>query len=111
LTVEGTGGASAFGTTGFEFGGGDAPYTPGYPDVIAANGSTAALQYSAGNVAAIQYSGTFGSSATPGMLIYLAFSFETLSSEAERVQLMHDVLTWFGAPVPADLTVFGISLY
>ncbi|MBN1475239.1 hypothetical protein JXA47_00650 [Candidatus Sumerlaeota bacterium] len=110
-TVVGTGSVpvvSAFGTHAFSYGdGGDAPYLPGYPDLIAANGSDAALEYSAGNVAGVQYAGTFGSGSQPGMLIYLGFAFETVYPEAARVQMMEDVLTWFGAPMPAGLMILG----
>ncbi|MBN1477904.1 hypothetical protein JXA47_14210, partial [Candidatus Sumerlaeota bacterium] len=104
--VTGTGGSSCFGTHAFTFGdGGDSPYLPASPDVIAASGSTVALEYSPGIVAGIQHSGVFGSGVTPGMLVHLGFAFETVYPESARLQMMDDVLTWFGAPVPAELTV------
>jgi peptidase M1-like protein len=101
---------SAFGLNAFNYGnGGDSPYLPGYPDLISPNSSEAALEYSTGNVAGIQYAGTFGSSAQPGMLICLGFAFETVYPEAYRVQMMEDVLTWFGASMPAGLMILGID--
>jgi hypothetical protein len=97
-TVDSTGGSSCFGAHSFNYGnGGDSPYLPGFPDVIAANGgSAAALQYSAGNIAGIQYKGVFGAGTTPGALVYLGFSFETVFPESARLQMMSDVLNYFG---------------
>jgi peptidase M1-like protein len=104
--VSGTGGSSCFGAHAFSFGdGGDSPYLPASPDVIAASGSTVALEYSPGIVAGIQHSGLFGAGSTPGMLVHLGFAFETVYPENARLQMMDDVLTWFGAPVPAELSV------
>lgn len=94
-TVAGSGGASAFLTDAFSFGSGDAPYLPGFPDVISANGSADALEYSVGNVAGVQYVGTFGSSSTPGAVIYVGFAFETLDSETQRETFMARVLDAF----------------
>lgn len=89
---------SCFDSHSFNFGnGGDAPYLPGFPDLITtAGGSTGALEYSAGNLAGIQYKGTFGSGSTPGALVYVAFAFETVYPESSRLQMMSDVLDYFG---------------
>ncbi|MCC6548216.1 hypothetical protein IT570_13705 [Candidatus Sumerlaeota bacterium] len=88
---------SCFGTHAFTYGdGGDAPYQPGFPDLIAAaGGSDAAIQYSAGNVAGVQYKGIFGGGSTPGALVYLGFAFETVYPESSRLQMMSDVLDYF----------------
>ncbi|MBX7244274.1 MAG: hypothetical protein K1X53_02175 [Candidatus Sumerlaeaceae bacterium] len=98
FTVDSTGGVSCFGAHSFTYGnGGDSPYLPGFPDVISASGgSTAALQYSAGNAAGIQYKGVFGAGSAQGALVYLAFSFETVYPESGRLQMMSDVLNYFG---------------
>jgi hypothetical protein len=37
----------------------------------------------------------------------LGFSFETVYPEASRLQLMDEALSWFGAPIPAGLVLFG----
>ncbi|MEO8377380.1 MAG: M1 family aminopeptidase, partial [Candidatus Sumerlaeota bacterium] len=96
-SVSGTGGVSAFGAHSFTYGdGGDAPYLPGTPDLIAtAGGSTAALEYSVGNVAGVQYKGFFGTGIVPGALVHLGFSFETVYPESSRLQMMSDVLDYF----------------
>lgn len=107
-TVTGTGGSSAFTSHAFSYGsGGDSPYHPDFPDVVAAVSSTPAIEYSPGVIAGIQYSGTFGASATPGMLVHLGFAFETINSEPQRIQAMDDVLSWFGASVPAGVVLLG----
>jgi hypothetical protein len=108
-TLNATGGNSAFGVSNYTFGnGGDSPYLPGFPDVITTSGgSEMAMHYSVGNLAGVQYAGTFGASGTPGMLITLGFSFETVYPEASRLQLMDEALSWFGAPIPAGLVLFG----
>lgn len=107
-TTSGEGSPSCFGTHAFAFGtGGDAPYLPGYPDVLAANGADVALRYGSGDVAGIQFEGLFGAGTTPGQLVYLGFAFETVFDEPAREQMMRDVLDWFGASIPAGLVFFG----
>jgi hypothetical protein len=65
----------------FDDGSGDA-YTVGYPDVIApSTGFNASLEYSAGNLAAVEGNG----------VIYLAFPFETITGAASRNEIVQAV--------------------
>jgi aminopeptidase N len=109
-TTEGAGGSSIFGTRAQAFGtGADSPYFPDTPDVITPSGvgTDTAMDYDTSVVAGVQYAGTFGSSATPGKVVYLSFAFETISPESARNSVMHDVLSWFNATVPAGVVYFG----
>ncbi len=82
---------------GLQFQYGSQPYVEDYPDVIRTyGGSTAALKYQGtGQIAAIQYEGTFGNGTMPGKLVYLAFPFETIQTKEARDQLMNRVLSFF----------------
>lgn len=72
-------------------------YPEDYPDVLEAkNGSLLSLKYGNNKGAAVQYSGTFGSSVIAGKLVYIAFPFETIGSEDSRNELMARVLDFFG---------------
>lgn len=76
------------------------PYGEDYPDYIQANGGSAVnLIYNAGMNAAVQYEGTFGSSAVPGKVVYIGFPFETIEQEEDRNAVMERVLNFFGYPV------------
>ena len=55
-------------------------------------------------VAGIQWQGTGGN----GRLIYLAFPFEAVTTDANRNALMSAALTYFDTPVPARVTEFNL---
>ncbi len=82
---------------GLSFNYGVSPYPEDFPDVINPFGGnvTVNLKYNASQNAAIQYQGPFGSSAIPGKLVYLGFPFETITGEANRIELMRRVLGFF----------------
>lgn len=87
--------SSIFDGLNFEFG--KTPYNVNSTNVIRPFGenTTAGLEFGESQVAAIQYDGTFGESAIPGKLIYLAFPFETISEEEIRVELLSRVFDFF----------------
>jgi hypothetical protein len=102
----GTGGASAFGARLVRFDDGSRGiYRVWTPDVVTpVNGGVAALREAGGlRVCGVQKAGTFGASATPAKMIYLAFPFETIFDAPERDAVMADALTWFGL-APDDQT-------
>lgn len=102
-TVDGVGCDSIFGNVTFEYGGGDAPYFPAFPDLIApVFGGETALVYRGSGAAAVQYFGTFGNGTTPGALVHFGFSFETISSPGERAIVMNAIVNGLmnGGPVP-----------
>jgi hypothetical protein len=71
-------------------------YQEDYPDAInTINGSSIALKYANGKVAAVTYTGTFNGGSKEGQLFYLAFPFETIYTEAERNALMSAVMNYF----------------
>ena len=73
-------------------------YEVRFPDVLATTGgSTAAMNYvgGTGGVAAIQYSGLFGTGSVPGKIVYMGFGFETILSAANRNQVMQAVVNYF----------------
>jgi hypothetical protein len=90
--------------TGLSFTYGDpsqgAPYQEDYPDVIGSyNGSKSCLKYSGSlKQAGIQYEGFFGGSNYPAKLVYFAFPFETINSQAGRNAVMERVLAFFDFP-------------
>lgn len=90
--------------TGLSFNYGDqsqgSPYFEDYPDVITAfGGSKSCLKYTGSSKqAAIQYEGNFGNSNIPGKLVYLAFPFETINSQAGRNAVMERILAFFDLP-------------
>jgi murein DD-endopeptidase MepM/ murein hydrolase activator NlpD len=80
---------------GIRFEYGSAPYTEDFPDYItAASGSIPALVYGNGRIAGVQYAGTFGNSAQIGKVIYLAFPFETISSETAQQEIVRKALSF-----------------
>ncbi|MCC5877897.1 MAG: M1 family metallopeptidase, partial [Candidatus Sumerlaeia bacterium] len=112
-SVEGIGHGSAFCNIEFGYGGGDAPYFPGWPDLIAPiNGSETALVYTRGGAAAIQYFGTFGNGTEPGALIHFGFSFETISTPEDRAQVMNGIVRTLmaGEALPC-YSLDGFSIY
>ncbi len=71
-------------------------YEVKYPDLIfSLNGSSTALVYGNGYGAAIYYEGIFPGGTTAGKLFYLAFPFETVYDEAERLALMEKIAGFF----------------
>jgi N-acetylmuramoyl-L-alanine amidase len=91
------------GMSAFSFdNGSNGSYDVAYPDQITANGgSTADLSYSGGSggTAGIQYSGSY-------KLVYLAFPFESITSESVRTDLMNRALQYLGATDIADWSLF-----
>lgn len=108
--VNGSGGQSIFGTDLVRFDEGSRGiYRVTDPDrVNVSNGSVSALRSPSGEICGIQREGIFGSGTAPGRVVYLTFPFETIFDAAERAAVMADVLTFFGATVPAELTGFTI---
>lgn len=107
-TVVGAPSPSILAGLDFTFGnGGDAPYHPDWPDVIAPVASEPALEYEPGKVAAIQRFGAFGSGTRPAKLLHMGFAFETINTQAARDEVMDRVLGWFEAPLPAGFSVMG----
>jgi hypothetical protein len=104
--VNGTGGASIFGTDLIRFDEGSRGiYRVSDPDRVGpANGALAALESPTGEICAVQREGLFGGGSIPGRVVYLSFPFETIFPASERAAVMADVLTFFGASVPAEIT-------
>jgi hypothetical protein len=79
----------------FEFG--VTPYLEDAPDVIVPVGKNAQanLRYTDGRDAGLQFAGSFGTAATSGKLVYLAFPFETITGEDVRKEVMGRVFSFF----------------
>ena len=78
-------------------------YPEDYPDYITATGgSLPALMYSASQVAAIQYEGTFGTGTAIGKLVYAGFAVETIGPAVARAALMSRVVGYFGGVSAVD---------
>jgi hypothetical protein len=58
--------------------------------------------YSASQVAAIQYEGTFGTGTAIGKLVYAGFAVETIGTAAARAALMSRVVGFFGGVSAVD---------
>ncbi len=71
-------------------------YIEDYPDYIETIGSTRALRYGNNRVAAVAYTGRYGSSSVDAQVIYLAFPFETIMIADARVAMMERALKYFG---------------
>lgn len=81
---------------GLSFNFGQIPYPVPEPDVIApTSGAIPCLEYDGGQIAGVQYAGTFGESETDGKLVYLAFPFETIAQESVRDELLGRVFEFF----------------
>ena len=94
LTVTGIGGQIFAGLTA-TFG---QTYPEDYPDYfVPAGGAVADLQYTAAQVAGLEYAGTFGTSTKPARLVYMGFPFETISSLPQRTSLMTAIVQYFGS--------------
>lgn len=82
-----------------------------YPDVLTTiSGSTVALRYGSGTVAATQFSGVFPSGTTPGKMVNFGFPFETITTQPDRDAVMDRVLTWFGAAVVPPASSDSLSV-
>ncbi len=98
---------------------GSSPYEEDYPDVFdPVQGGTEAMLYGNGKVAAVQYSGVFGSGDVEGRVVILGFPFETISTAGAREDVMYSVLQFFfpdvlvaseppAKPLPRRLTLTG----
>ncbi|MBZ0198398.1 MAG: T9SS type A sorting domain-containing protein [Ignavibacteriaceae bacterium] len=98
--------STAFAGLGFSYGiqGLGSPYIEDYPDIIQAyGGSTEILKYNGIAGAGVAYSGTFGSSAATGQVIYLSFPFETIGDVNARTQVMAASLNYFGMLNPNSI--------
>lgn len=80
---------------GLNFGFGQIPYQVETPDGITPVGAAASMMYDESQIAGVQFEGTFGESATPGKMVYLAFPFETIADPEVRVDVMNRVLNFF----------------
>lgn len=83
--------------TGLSFEYGQNPYVIDSANVISPFGAGVAscLKYSDSKIAGIQYQGTFGSSVTPGKIVYSAVPFETIEDEQTRSEVMFRILDFF----------------
>lgn len=99
-TVTGAAG-SIFEGMAFAFDDGSAGiYYADWPDVITPlGGAIAALNYSPGNVAGIQFDGVFAGGTEPGRLVYFGFGFETIYPEDTSDEVMRRVMEFFGDPI------------
>jgi N-acetylmuramoyl-L-alanine amidase len=73
-------------------------YIEDYPDVIAGTGGAESiLKYNQGAIAGVAYKGAFGSSTTPGAVVYIGFPLETVSNRYEIEVFMEKLLNYFDA--------------
>ncbi len=71
-------------------------YEEDYPDAISPlNGAETILRYANGKIAAVSYKGMFNGGSREGALVYVAFPFETVYTESERIDMMQAVMTVF----------------
>lgn len=84
-------------------------YSEDYPDDIdPINGSHVVHTYNTTRTdgtprrAGVAYTGTFGASTRTGQLVYLAFPFETIGSEAQRQELMNRLFRYFNLITSVD---------
>lgn len=98
--AQGAAGGIFAGVSTFNFDNGTGTtYNVGFPDVLGVNGgSTVCMSYvgGTGGTAAVQYSGNFGTSTTPGKLVYMGFGFETIMNASTRTTVMQNVVNYFG---------------
>jgi murein DD-endopeptidase MepM/ murein hydrolase activator NlpD len=89
---------------GLTFGYGQVPYLLDSANVINPFGAsvTSCLKYENTKIAGIQYQGPFGTSTTPGKIVYCAVPFETIPDEQTRNEVMERVLDFF-----FDITSIG----
>ncbi len=104
-TTTGLGGGIFTGLSNLTFDDGNhGTYNVDYPDGIRpASGAVQNLQYKGFDPAVyggagIQYEGTFGSSSTPGKLVYLAVGFETFYPASTRDTLLTRIMEFFAVP-------------
>lgn len=102
-TLVGSGGASPFGTQPYAYGSGDALYQPASPDTLTATGSMAVLNYGSGTIAGVFYRGVFGTGTATGAVMTFGFGFETLSSQANRDDVMARALQALLPPPTANI--------
>lgn len=87
---------SIFEGLSFSFDNGSQYYDVEFPDVLSpTGGATTALTYSTGSTAAIQYDG----GDTGPRVVYLAFPFETITSDEVRTETMTRILDFFAVGV------------
>jgi len=80
---------------GFDDGTGDS-YFADWPDVVSPEGGgIAALNYSIGKVAGVQFEGLFPYGTRPGNVVVFGFGFETIQGVATRDEVMRRILTFF----------------
>ncbi len=78
-------------------------YIEDFPDyILPAEGSEVALMYDNLRLAGIQFTGKYTEQTEEAKLIYLAFPFETITTEEDRADLMSGALNYFG--FPTDVT-------
>ncbi len=71
-------------------------YVEDYPDEIdSLNGSTVSLRYDNNKTAGVQYVGLFGSSTSPGKMIYLSFALETAGNDTALNDVVKYAVDYF----------------
>ncbi|MBN1476953.1 hypothetical protein JXA47_09380 [Candidatus Sumerlaeota bacterium] len=85
-------------------------YDVAYPDCYALQGSAEAwLTYPgySDRVAMGAWEGMFGSGVVTGCVVTMGFGLEAVYTDSERDDLLLGVMTYFGAAVPVELSVFA----
>jgi hypothetical protein len=79
-------------------------YVEDWPDYVdPLGGSVKVLEYNASQTAGIAYAGSFGAGVQTGKLVYLSFSFETISSLAQRTGIVQKTIAFFNAPIVSSV--------
>jgi|GEM_PF-1599120 len=77
----------------------DNNYIEDFPDYLQATaGGTNSLFYGSLQVAGITYTGLYGNGTDIAQMLYMGYPFETTNLEADRIELMQRILTYFGQP-------------
>lgn len=71
-------------------------YIEDFPDyILPEGGSQVALNYDNLRIAAVQFTGTYGDSDQEAQLIYVAFTFETITTPEDRAEVMQRAMQYF----------------
>ena len=109
LSVYGMAG-TRFDGVSFNYGNSSALYEEDYPDLIyKINGSEVILLYSQYARAGVAYIGPFGTSSDTGKVVSFGFPFETISDEANRIDVMGRIIELFEADFEVSIQdIFGV---
>ncbi|MEL6821743.1 MAG: N-acetylmuramoyl-L-alanine amidase, partial [Calditrichota bacterium] len=84
-------------------------YIEDFPDYLqAAAGGEASLFYGSLQIAGISYTGLYGNGTDVAQMLYTGYPFETTNLEADRIELMQRILTYFGQPTAIQVSDAGI---